>query len=661
MKVNKIIDNNTQVNKLMSQKQDNDKSYNVNFKGLDSILGGAGSLMNGIENGGFLVSFLIQDALGMTAPRVCAGFLRDKEVTGKLNKQEGTEVLLREGLTGPSMMAVAPTALLIASLFGKTTSVNTRLIKRLGENLKSMLIKSNLDETILKNKDKFKEEFFNINVKQILENTIGKENVTDEMLASVVNKLKEVNNVPKGIRKSKHRANILTDITKYINDIKFNKSDELSMLNKVRFGKEGNVKEFSTKDTLDAILKFADEAIDTNKNFEKISVEASENIKDAAVTKRIITTGATVASTLGIMSVIPKIYARSTISPGARTAMELEARKQEQMNAAQEQNNNEIAFKGRGDKGILSYIGKIMNKFSKEKFASELEYNGHNFTPTLMTGLSLFGLLAPRGMRAYNRAQVDEDGKKDLTELYEILIRDVSSSLAVVFAVPMLTRAAVSSYESNSGFVLMHKDRAKTGFKKFLDIINPYSSAHVLTNAEIDALYNNVNNQEKMVNFCKFIEKNGGDLDKILSKSETLKALVKEGEITMPDLKGLDKKAKNAKIRTLFENLGTDGKLSKESVNELIEKIMKGTTEVKNGKIRQFLTKVKLAKGPKVVTKNPILSLARGLNSVPGLIATFAISPAILGWIIPRATYANTRRIHENRAKEKEAKMNKAI
>ena len=36
-----------------------------------------------------------------------------------------------------------------------------------------------------------------------------------------------------------------------------------------------------------------------------------------------------------------------------------------------------------------------------------------------MAGLSLFGLLFPRGFRAYSRAQIDEDGKKDLTELFK--------------------------------------------------------------------------------------------------------------------------------------------------------------------------------------------------------------------------------------------------
>lgn len=661
MKVhNNIADNNIN-NKIDSKQKYSQNASSPSFKGFDSLLGSAGFLMNGIEKGGFLTSFLIQDTLGMTAPRVGAGFLRDKEVTGKYNKQEGFEVLLREGLTGPLMMAVAPTALLIASVFGKTTSVNTRLIKRLGENLKDILAKSNIDESIIKNKDKLKEEFFNVNIKQILENTLGKENFSDETIKHIVDKLKDINNVPNGVKKGKHRSKIISEITEYINNIKFNTSDELGLLNKVRFGKENNVKEFATSDTLDALLKFTDEAIDSNKNFANISADAAENIKDAAVTKRILTTAATVTSTLGVMSVIPKIYARSDIAPGARTAMELaEAKKAvnlESQNSAELQ-NEQISFKGRGDNGILSKLGKIFNKYSKEKLASQLEYNGHNFTPTLMTGLSLGGLLAPRGMRAYNRAQVDETGKKDLTELWEILIRDVCSSISVVFLVPLLTRACVNAYEENSGFVLMHKDRTRTGMQKFADLINPFSNAQILTNSEIDALYHNVNTQEKMVNFCSFIEKNGGDLEKILSKSENLKSLIAEGKITMPDLNGLDKGSKNTKIKAFFENLGKDGQASKESINELIEKIMKGSTEVKDGKFRQFLKKIKLTKGPKTAVKNPILSFAKGLNSVPGLIATFLISPFVLGWLIPRATYANTRRIHEKRAKEAENKVN---
>ena len=71
------------------------RSYTPSFKagGLNGSLNFFGMLMQWIEDGGFLMSFLIQDSIGMTAPRAAAGFLRDKEVTGKYNKQEGFEVL----------------------------------------------------------------------------------------------------------------------------------------------------------------------------------------------------------------------------------------------------------------------------------------------------------------------------------------------------------------------------------------------------------------------------------------------------------------------------------------------------------------------------------------------------------------------------------------
>ena len=53
---------------------------------------------------------------------------------------------------------------------------------------------------------------------------------------------------------------------------------------------------------------------------------------------------------------------------------------------------------------------------------------------------------------------------------------------------------------------------------------------------------------------------------------------------------------------------------------------------------------------------NKILAFARGLNSAPAAIATFLISPYLLGWFIPRLTYANTRRLHEKAEQERAAK-----
>jgi len=615
--------------------------------GIDSAMAAFGGTMQWIQDKGFLASFLIQDGLGMTAPRVGAAFLRDKEVTGEYNVQEGMEVLGREGLTGPCMMAVAPIMMYAAAKFGRSTSVNSQLINKLGNNLIELIKKPEFNKELLKDKSKFEEVFFKSNINQILDNSIGKGKYNDDAVNYIMEQIKNYKNVPKEIKKKgKYKDECLDNITNYINDLKYKTSDDLNSLQKIKLGSENSngIKEFSTKDVIDAMIKYSDDAINLNKNLEKLDAAKAEDLKNSSVAKRFITNISTMAATLGVLAILPKIYARSSISPGAKTAMQLKEAKEK----SQEENNidkannqkSEISFKGKGNnKTWLERFGKYINQKTKEAIPTELEYNGHNFTNSLMAGLSLFGLLTPRGLRAYERAQVDENGKKDLTELYEILIRDVSSSLAVVFAVPMLTRACVTSYENKSGFVLMQKDRNMSNSKTILDLFNPYSKAHVMSNSEIAALYNNVDSQEKMVNFCKYINKNNGDLQKILAKSEELSNVIKDNSLDLKSLEGLSKNEKNKKILEYFENLGKDGKIDKKTVDEMIIKIMKGT---KNSKA------------------NKILSFARGLNSIPAVITTFIISPYLLGWFIPRLTYANTRRLHEKAEKERENKINTA-
>ncbi len=612
-----------------------------------------GSTMQGIENGGFLASFLIQDALGMTAPRVGAAFLRDKEVTGQYNMQEGFEVLGREGLTGPCMMAVAPIMFALAAKFGKTTSVNSQLIRRFGNSLREIVAKSDFDKSLLSNSTKFKEQFFETNIREMLTNTVGKENVKDDSIKFILDKIKQYENIPKDRKllpknwlgkrsKSKYRDNCIADITNHINNIKYSTSSDLGLLDKLKVGTGNNIKAFSTKDTIDAMVKYSDDAITLNKNLSKLDEIMAENIKDSSIAKRFIANISTIAATLVVMSILPKIYAKSDISPGARTAMQMkEKQSNEAINIDQTENMGEVSFKAgkKPNKSWLSKLGKIISEHTNEKYASELEYNGHNFTNTLMAGLSLFGLLAPRGYRAYSRAQVDENGKKDLTELYEILIRDIASSMSVVFAVPMLTRAAVTAYENKSGFVLMHKDRTKSKFAMMFDLINPYSSAHVLKNSEINSLYNTIDSREKMLNFCKYVDKNGGDLQKIIAKSELANTVFNESGVKISELKNLSKTDKNKKILAFFENLGKDSKMSTEEINKMITNLMKG----KSGKLKN----------------NKILAFARGLNSIPGVITTFLISPYILGWVIPRFTYANTRRLHEKAEKERQEKASK--
>ena len=604
---------------------DKQEKQHVAFKsGMVGALNASGALMQSIENGGFLASFLIQDGIGMTVPRTAAGFLRDKEHTGHYNMQEGFEVLGREGMTGPCMMAVAPLSLLLAAKFGKSTSVNTQLIKRFGNSLKELLAKPEFDKSLLKNADKFKNEFYKTNVEKILTDTVGKENTTKESVDYIMKQIANMENIPSDAKlakfrgKAKYKSQCMQNIVEHINNIKYSKSTDLDMLQKVKFGSDklDSKKVFGTKDTIDAMIKYTDDAIVANKHLDKLDELQSDSIKNNSLAKRMITNVSMMFATLGVLSVLPKIYARGKTAPGARKTEE-----------NQENQNNNVSFKGKGKPSLLERLGKLIGKNKSDFVSSELEYNGHNFTNTLMAGLSVFGLLTPRGMHAYNRAQKDENGKKDLTELYEILLRDLTSSLAVVFAVPMGTRAFVTSYEKNSGFVLMHKNRNMNKTKTIADLFNPYSKSHVLTNAEISALYDNINSKDKMLNFCKYIDKNGGDLQKIISKSENVEEMFNNSTLDLKSLKGMKKADKNKKIISFVEKF--------DKSDDLISKVMKGAGKARGNKIASF---------------------ARGLNSMPGLLTTLFISPYLLGWFIPRLTYKNTRRIHEKQDREREAK-----
>ena len=618
-------------------------AYAPAFKGgVDSFLNKSGWLMNKIENGGFLVLFLIQDFLGMTVPRTCAGFLRDKEVTGEYNIQEGFEVLGREGLTGPCMMSVAPLSLYIASkCAGQSVGVNSELIKRYGNSLKEMVSSENFDKELLRDSEKFKIEFYKKNIENILKQTLGERSKeeTDISVNYILKQLKNYEKIPSDAKlkrfmgRSQYRSDCLNKITEYINNIKFSDSADLDMLQKVKFGVYGekDAKVFETKKAFEGLIKYSNDAIKFNENLDKLDRTVAESLKHNALGKRVLMNATMIAATLGVLSVLPKLYLRSNTAPGAR--------KNVNNNNVQETEN--ISFKGKGN-GIVEKLGKTLDKNTKDFVSSELEYNGHNFTNTLMAGLSLFGLITPRCMRAYSRAQVDEQtGKKDLTELWEIIIRDVFSSLAVVFAVPMMTRAFVTSYEKNSGFVLMQKDRTKSGFKTTLDLLNPYSKAHVLSNAEITALYDKVNTKEKMINFCKYIDKNGGDLQKILSKAEDVNEIFNDKTKTLESLKKLSKAESNKEIISFMENIETHAEklgksVDKKSIDEMISKLMKYAS-----------------KG----SKSKITAAARGLNSLPGLLTTLFISPYILGWFIPRLTYRNTRRIHAKEDREREQNM----
>ncbi len=582
-----------------------------------AALGMSSAIMQWIESKGYLVSFLIQDGLGMTAPRVWTGFHRDKEITGEYNIQEGLEVLGREGITGPYMMAVAPAVLAVTGKFCKSTNTNTRLIKRFGENFKEMISNPKFDNAIKNDSNKFKEEFYKFNLNKIYKESVKNDKNADETVNSILQELLVFDSAKD--KKIKNAA--LNSITEKINDKILENSQDLYSINKLYLGNGKQRAGYHTTEVIKALKDFADDSIVNNKNANLIDNNAIENIKNNFASKRLLTNVSNIAITLGGLSILPKLYAPSNISPGAKAMA--------QNNSKQNDNdNNALTFKGKGinSDGFFAKMGKFITKHTPEKMQELLEYSGYNFSKTTFVLLSTLGLLLPRGKRAWDRAQIDANGKRDMTEINEILLRDTVSSLSVVFAVPLLTKLMVRTYEDNTGFVLTNRaSDGKNPLKKALDIINPYSDLEVLSVADLDSIYGNIDSKQKLINFSKFVDKKGGDLEKIISKSEYANLMFNDNSFNLDSIKKLSKKEKNNKIIKLFEDFNVKDNLSKD---ETIAKLMKGSGELKH---------------------NKILKMARGLNSLPGFISTVFISPILLGILIPMLTYHNTRKANEKK------------
>ena len=607
MQVNSI-DNNSKKTSILSSKKKNPafkSSAGMN------LLSASGALMQGIENKGYAISFLIQDGLGMTLPRTLTGFNRDKEVTGEWNFKEGIEVLGREGLTGPFMMSVAPLMLWLTGKFCKSAGTNTRLIKIVGDNFKSMLKNPSFDNSIKNNKETFRKEFIKYNVEKFYKDTVPEDKNAEEIVGYIVNEWDKLNSTHKKVRQEG-----LNNILNKLDDNMISKSKNLKYICKLSTEVNGRKQTYSAEDVIKAINGFANDAIENNKNYKDIGIKEAENIKNNFAAKRLGFNILTAGSMLTGLSYLPKLYAYNNVAPGSQHLVK-------NNDVAEKEKQNNVVFKGKGinSDGIISKIGSFLTKKVPAWIQREFEYNGYNFTASLMAGLSLFGLLAPRCKRAYDRALVDENGKKDMTEINEILVRDTISSLGVVYTVPILQKGIVSVCENKKGFVLTNRaSMGKPWYKKVIDAINPYSDLTLFKNKELQAIYGNIDSKEKMLNFVKFIEENKGDLESILSYSQNAKDVFNEKTFTLESLKGKSLAEKNKQIVSFIENL-EDNKTTKELITRLMND---------NG----------------IGKKSSISKMARGLNSVPGFISTVLISPILLGWFIPKLTYSNTRKKH---------------
>ena len=123
-------------------------------------------IMNKIENGGFAASFLINDTLGMNLPRDYDGLYRDrdKETTKfkDLNFKEAGESLIRESLSGPAIVFSPILVFLLTKKFiGKSTFINTGLLKKMGTNFTKTVKNKTSNATV----ENIKQNFYHNTIK----------------------------------------------------------------------------------------------------------------------------------------------------------------------------------------------------------------------------------------------------------------------------------------------------------------------------------------------------------------------------------------------------------------------------------------------------------------------------------------------------------------
>lgn len=632
MKLNSI---NSTTNYDNRQLKNNSRKANPNFKGLADI---PGVIMQGIENGGFATSFIVQDTLGMTVPRTWEGLNRgvdkkedDKDRKGNIftraknffknfslknmNLKEGAEVFLREALSGPLIMFTPMLVLLGAKKYvGKSTFTNSSLINRLGNSLTNTVKKSSHDST-----KALKSAFYRNSVASAVRSTtnVADKAVENKFIDNVTKELETLDVYSNQAGKSKLRKKAVkkqhAKIVEMFNNYHTSNNSDYSMVNKVKFDNQT----YSTSAFIDGLTGYADDAL-KNKNISEINEQFTEGFKKKSLVKRGLTNIAAAFSAIGAVSIVPKLYTLiNPVPPGAINAVETkpgladeEPQPQPQAQAnnnVQNNNGNKVSFKGKWD-----------------KLARNLEFNGNNFTPVLMTTLATGGLLGPRINTAVKRAPQDPVTKeKDYSEIPEILTRDIVSTGAVTFGVPMISKALVSSYEKASGFVLQnHPEQELKGTKKVLDMLNPLSGIAPYNLKDLNSIYSKVDSKEKLATFGQYIDKNNGSLAKIFNVMDNGKKVFEEHGLNLKDLASQkDRKAANKQIMD-FAN----------------------SNETFAGKLIELLAPTKKGGANKIVKR------ARTLNSITSFAATVALVPAFLGIVLPRIVYAQTEKRHKQKA-----------
>ena len=573
------------------------------------------TVMDTIDRGGFMASFIAQDGIGMVAPRIYEGLNRNRKKdengkrTGPLNWEFARREGIREVLSGPSAYFI-PLGLLtlIKKYSGSANNVHADHINTLGEHFAEY---ASQNTSQLTDKRAFKLGYYS----QVFENLLS--NSTEGALSGSELKneaAKFANDLVKieELRKSKKRidkkeAKKITGelIEKYSNLRKANSEASVSAFSTVMKSGEKTLNSDISK-MISSLTDYTNDAFE--KTSKHLKQNASADIKEFIKKFNMHRIGTRVLSNLGMWSsvvgfymLIPKLYNLGLKhDPGLKGLETPEDEKKPE--------NSNPTFTG----GISAIGEKAVKGGKFTDILNRFEFNGAAMSITGMLTL-LFGFTLPA---RYTNAKSDKERK-------EILVRDITSFAAILFAAKALSRGFSDVFAKLSGLALNIKpqDHSKGFLHKVKNYFTAGNGIEVLSSQQIVSKYSNLSGYKDGINgFFKFLEENGGNIKKVLKMDKTVN-------------ENAEKIMKNFSNKSLKD-------ASFDEIHEAFKKA-KGSTELEN-----IYAKFD-AKDNKFITR------AKTYNSAFGFASTLVLVPLFMMWLA-RYCEKMTRKAVE---KEKAQKM----
>ena len=565
------------------------------------------TLMDAIDRGGFAATFILQDFLGMAAPRVGTGIYRNHDKTGKLNWDFAKKEGIREILSGPSAFII-PSGIMycIKKLSGNANNVPIDYINALGNTFTNY---AKANKSSLADAAKAKAEFYEHVFKNILYNSTDAALQGDELSKTAKNfadRLIEIEKAPtknfwKNIRGIAQKGSA--------QDLKEELLEDFVNLRKRHLGSEGSKTSvrysFGNKKlgtSFNTMLSYMDDySKDAIKSINKKLKKTKDlNIKEFMQTfdkrrsgTRFLSNVGMWLAVVGFYTIIPKLYNKATKGrdPG--------------LDGLQDENKptKDVPFTGGFQKAMANLGDKVVNTNSLKKLSNNFEFDGSSMSLPAMLTL-LFGFCLPP--RLFN-AQSNTDRK-------EIMFRDVTSFVAILFGAKAITKVLSDAFAKLSGLALNTKPANESITKRIWDYVWPSGGVQVLDSNSIHANYSNVEAFRDGINdMFRFVDKNGGNVGKMLNidadiKDAATKILGKAPDKSM-ELKDIINKFNNAKDTDAYK--------------KIIE-ILKN-------------------KDNKLVTR------AKTLNSSFGFLSTICLVPALMIWISKHCEKMTKKHIAEQK------------